>query len=97
MSGRSKGYKSKSRGKLSKRVREKGVFSTDRIIQNFEPGSRATILIDPSVPKGQPHHRYHGRTGIIREKRGRAYVVEIRDGGSTKSIISRPEHLKMAE
>jgi large subunit ribosomal protein L21e len=97
MSGRSKGYKSQSRGKLSKRIRERGIFSASKVIQNFEPGSRTTILIDPSVPKGQPHHRYHGKTGIIREKRGRAYVVEIRDGGSTKSIISRPEHLKVAE
>lgn len=65
-----------------------------RIIQNLKPGARVTILIDPSVPKGQPHSRYHGRTGVVTERRGRAYVIEVRDGGVTKSIISRPEHLR---
>ncbi|MBA7624536.1 hypothetical protein ES703_31945 [subsurface metagenome] len=55
---------------------------------------KVTIILDPSVVKGQPHPRYHGRVGVVKERRGRAYVVEIRDGGSIKKVISRPEHLR---
>lgn len=91
---RSKGYRSRTRGKLSKHVRQRGLPPVSRIIQDFGPGTRVTIVLDPSIVKGQPHSRYHGRTGVVAEKRGRAYVVEVRDGGSTKKIISRPEHLR---
>ncbi|KUO40379.1 MAG: 50S ribosomal protein L21 [Hadesarchaea archaeon DG-33-1] len=92
---RSKGYRSKTRGKMSKHVRQRGPPPVSRVIQDFGPGARVTIILDPSIVKGQPHSRYHGRTGVVAEKRGRAYVVEIRDGGSIKRIISRPEHLKV--
>lgn len=91
---RSKGYRSKSRGKLTKHVRERGLSPVSRVIQEFGPGVKVTIILDPSVVKGQPHPRYHGRVGVVKERRGRAYVVEIRDGGSIKKVISRPEHLR---
>lgn len=92
---RSKGYRSKTRGKLSKRARERGLPPVSRVIQDFSPGSRVAIVLDPSVVKGQPHSRYHGMTGVISERRGRAYIVEVQDGGLIKRIISRPEHLKV--
>lgn len=94
---RSKGYRRASRSKLSKRVRERGVTPSSRVIQEFNPGDKVTILIDPSVVKGYPHPRYHGRVGKVVEKRGKAYVVEVRDGGLTKKIISRPEHLRRVQ
>ncbi|MDI6819797.1 MAG: 50S ribosomal protein L21e [Candidatus Hodarchaeaceae archaeon] len=92
---RSKGYRSKTRGKLHKRTRERGLSPTSRMIQDLKLGGEVTIILDPSVVKGQPHSRYHGKTGVIVEQRGRAYVVELRDGGSIKRVISRPEHLRM--
>lgn len=91
---RSKGYRSKTRGKFSKSVRDRGLPPVSRFIQDFKPGDRVAIVIEPGIPKGQPHSRYHGRTGLIAERRGRAYVVEVRDGGAIKKIISRPEHLR---
>lgn len=94
MGGRSKGYRSKSRRKLTKHARERGLPPMGKVIQDFEVGAKVSIVIEPSVVKGQPHPRYQGRTGIVRERRGRAYLVEVRDGGSIKKIISRPEHLK---
>ncbi len=42
-----------------------------------------------------PHPRYHGRIGIVTERRGRAYVVDVQDGGSIKKVISRPDHLRV--
>lgn len=94
MARRSKGLRSKSRGKLTKHVRERGLSPVSRVIQEFQPGAKVTIILDPSVVKGQPHPRYHGRIGVVQECRGRAYVVEIKDGGSIKKVISRPEHLR---
>jgi len=91
---RSKGYRSKTRRKMTKHVRQRGLPPVSRIIQDFSPGTQVTIALDPSVVKGQPHSRYHGRTGIIVERRGRAYLVEVLDGGSIKKVISRPEHLR---
>lgn len=94
MAKRSKGYRSKSRGKLTKHVRERGLSPVSRVIQEFGPGVKVTIILDPSVMKGQPHPRYHGRIGVVKERRGRAYVLEIRNGGAIKKVISRPEHLR---
>lgn len=94
MAKRSKGYRSKSRRKLTKHVRERGLSPVSRVIQEFGPGMKVTIILDPGVVKGQPHPRYHGRIGVVKERRGGAYVVEIRDGGSIKKVISRPEHLR---
>jgi len=63
--------------------------------QELPIGAKVTIFINPSVHKGQPHHRYHGRIGLVIEKRGRAYIVEIKDGGKIKKIIASPEHLRV--
>ena len=87
--------RSKSRGKLTKHVRERGLSPVSRVIQEFQPGARVTIILNPGVVEGQPHPRYHGRIGVVQERRGRAYVVEIKDGGSIKKVISRPEHLRV--
>jgi len=95
MSGRSKGLRSKGRKKFTKKPRERGLGSVVRATQELPPGSRVTIILDPGVPKGQPHHRYQGRVGLVREKKGRAYIIEIKDGGKVKTIISGPEHLRV--
>ncbi len=92
---RSKGYRSATRMKFTKHVRERGAIPVSRVIQDLKPGAKVMVTIDSSVVKGQPHSRYHGKVGVVAERRGRAYVVEVRDGGSTKKIISRPEHLRV--
>ena len=94
---RSKGYRRASRSKLSKRPRERGIPPASRVVQEFGQGDKVMIFIDASVVKGQPHPRYHGRVGTVVERRGKAYVIEIRDGGKTKKIISRPEHLRVVQ
>ncbi|MEK6851546.1 MAG: 50S ribosomal protein L21e, partial [Candidatus Thermoplasmatota archaeon] len=45
---------------------------------------------------GCPHHRFHGLTGTVVERRGRAYVLDVRFGGKTKQAIVIPEHLRRA-
>ncbi len=54
--------------------------------------------MNPAVQKGMPHRRYHGRVGAIAEKRGRAYVIEVRSGVKVpRQIIARPEHFEIVE
>ncbi len=61
---------------------------------SFVAGEKAAIVIDPSVHKGQPNRRYHGLTGTVEGRRGRAYIVAVRQGGLIKRIIATPEHLR---
>lgn len=41
-----------------------------------------------------PHKRFHGKIGLIVEKRGRGYVVDVPQGEAIKQIIVRSEHLE---
>ena len=64
------------------------------MLATYEVNSTVNIVIEPSVQKGRPHRRFHGKTGLVREKRGKAYLIEVKDGNSVKQIITYPEHLK---
>jgi len=90
----SKGFRSGSRQVLRKKPRQRGMFSLSRILYEYEIGEKVVIDIEPSVHKGMPHPRFNGKTGVVIEKRGRAYIIEIRDGNKKKAIIARPEHIK---
>jgi len=87
------GTRRKSRYKLKKTVREKGLSTITRAIQQFTEGDLVNIDLDPSIQKGMPHHKFHGKTGKVVGQRGRAYLVGVRDGNSTKEVIVLPEHL----
>lgn len=90
---KSHGFRFKSGRKLRKRVREKGI-KIRKVLQTFEIGQTVHIDIEPASHKGMPHPRFQGRTGKVVGVRGRAYLVEISDGGKTKIVFARPEHLK---
>ena len=92
----SKGIMEKTRQKYRRSPRERGLSPITRSFQSFEVGERVTILIDSSVQKGWPHNRFHGMTGVVVGKRGRAYLVDVRFGGRTKHGVVRPEHLRKA-
>jgi len=92
----SKGIMEKSRQKLRRRSRQRGLSPITRALQTFKLGDRATIVIDSSLQKGWPHHRFHGLTGVVVERRGRAYVIDVRFGGKIKKAVVLPEHLRSA-
>ncbi|KAB2944941.1 MAG: 50S ribosomal protein L21 [Candidatus Methanoperedens nitroreducens] len=87
------GTRRKSRYKLKKTVREKGLSPISRAIQEFHEGDIVNIDLDPSIQNGMPHPKFQGRTGKVMTQRGRAYIVEVRDGGLMKEVIILPEHL----
>ncbi|MHA2202824.1 MAG: 50S ribosomal protein L21e [Candidatus Hodarchaeales archaeon] len=91
---KSKGLNFRTRKIFSKHPRKRGLPSLSRTLTNYEVNSKVNIVIEPSVQKGRPHRRFHGKTGIVLEKRGQAYLIQVSDGKSFKKIIARPEHLK---
>jgi large subunit ribosomal protein L21e len=93
----SHGPRKKTRKKLQKKKRERGLSPISRAIQRFEPGEKVHIRIDPSVHKGMPHRRFHGMTGEVKGERGRVYIVKIRNGKKQKELFIRAEHLKLQQ
>ena len=91
---KSKGYRANTRNLLKKNPRERGKIGLSRILHDYQPGEKVVVKMDASVHKGMPHRRYHGKIGVIVDKRGRAYVIDVTQGKSTREIIVGPEHLK---
>lgn len=87
------GTRRKSRYKLKKTIREKGLSPISRAIQEFQNGDIVNIDLDPSIQNGMPHPKFQGKTGKVTDQRGRAYIVRVSDGGMTKEVIILPEHL----
>ncbi len=90
----SKGFRARTRKVFSKHPRRRGLPPLSRLIREYHLGEKVAIVVDPSVHKGMPHRRFHGKIGTVVERRGRAYVIEVRDGGKIKKVIARPEHIK---
>ncbi len=90
---RSRGMKSKTRYKLKKRIRQKGMPSVRKLLQPYHIGDNVSIKIDPSIHRGMPHPKFQGKIGIISEKRGKAYLIDIKERKKQKQLIARPEHI----
>ncbi|MCS6783641.1 MAG: hypothetical protein RMI43_01040 [Candidatus Caldarchaeum sp.] len=90
----SKGFRRKSRGYLKKQKGSRSGPSPDIYLREYKPGDRVLIAIEPSVQKGSPHRRYHGKIGEIVEKRGRGYVVKVGEEGKLLSVL--PDHIRGA-
>jgi large subunit ribosomal protein L21e len=91
---KSKGYRAKTRRLLRKKPRERGKLQLSKLLHEYQTGNSVTVKIDPSIQRGMPHRRYHGRVGTIVGKRGRSYIVSVTQGNAVKEIIVRPEHLE---
>lgn len=94
---RSKGLRSKTRGVFTKRPRDRGVASPNTVLRQFEPGTRVAIVMDAAQHKGIVHKRFQGQTGVVKAKRGEAFVVDIVHGNKPKQLILRAEHLKAVQ
>jgi large subunit ribosomal protein L21e len=93
MGRKAKGYRRKTRSILRRNPRERGKTGLSKILYEYKPGEKVLVKIDPSVHRGMPHRRYHGKIGVIVNKRGRSYVLNVTQGMATKEIIVRPEHM----
>lgn len=91
---RSHGFRVGTRKKLRKKVRERGKVKIRRALQEFKKDEIVVIDVEPSYHKGMPHKRFFGKHGRILGKRGKSYIVEVKDGNKLKKIICSPIHLK---
>lgn len=66
-----------------------------QIIKSFQPGD-AVAIVPISNMKNIPHPRYKGKIGSVIEKRGSAYVVELKIYNSRKRLTVPGLHLKKA-
>ncbi len=66
--------------------------SVREYIKDFSVGDKVAI-----VPKGNfkniPHPRYRGKIGVITEKRGTAYVVEVTIMKAKRTLVVPAIHL----
>lgn len=80
---------------MKKKIRDRGaVPPLSLLMYEYSVGDRVHIVINPSVVKGMPHRRFHGKTGVVMGKRGYSYVVKVELGDKEKILFVRPEHLR---
>ena len=87
----SSGLRSGTRKKFRKDFRSK--FTVTPYIREFATSDKVVIDQNPASQKNLPHYRFKGLNGVVKGKRGRAYLVEVMIGNRKKTLIARPEHL----
>ena len=95
MAQKTKGSRNKTRKKLTKHIRDKETITSH--LKTFEEGEKVNIKIDSSIHKGIPHPKFHGKSGTVRGKRGKSYLVEVKDLNKKKELHVYPSHLPKVE
>ena len=91
---KSKGQRQGTRFIASRSKKERSRLNISRIIHQYDNGDNVAIVIDGGQQKGMPNRRFQGKTGVISGKQGSAWVVSVKDGNKTKTVVARPEHLR---
>jgi len=76
-----------------KSIRTKGKLPLSRYFQELKEGDSVAVVRELSIRSNFPK-RLQGRTGVIEDKRGKAYIVRIKDQNKEKKFLIEPIHLK---
>jgi len=76
-----------------KKIRTRGKIQLSKYFQNLEKGDFVSVVREPSVSSSFPL-RIQGRTGFVEGRRGRSYLVVIKDQNKEKKFLIEPIHLK---
>ena len=76
-----------------KNIRLRGKIRFSEYFQNFKKDEAVAVKREISIVANIPS-RLQGRTGIISGKRGKSYLVKIKDQNLEKEFIIEPVHLK---
>lgn len=76
-----------------KSIRTRGKLQLSRFFQKLEKGDLVSVVRNVSVKSSFPV-RLQGRTGIIENSRGKAYIIRIKDNSKEKKFLIEPIHLK---
>lgn len=76
-----------------KKVRTRGKLQLSRYFQELKEGVKVSIVRERSIAGSFPK-RLQGRTGVVEAKRGRAYMIKLKDQNKEKRFLIEPIHLK---
>ena len=76
-----------------KKVRTRGKLKLSRYFQELKKGDIVSVVREPSQRSSFPK-RLQGRTGLIENKRGKSFIIKIKDQNKEKIFIIEPIHLK---
>lgn len=76
-----------------KKIRTRGKLSLSRYFQELKEGDSVAVKKESAVQASFPE-RMQGRTGTVEEKRGKSYIIKIKDHDKEKKYIIAPIHLK---
>ena len=76
-----------------KPVRTRGKLQLSKYFQELKEGEFVSVVREPSLNASFPE-RLQGRTGSVESKRGKAYMVKIKDQNKEKRFLIEPIHLK---
>lgn len=79
-----------------KKIKTRGKLQLSRYFQELNEGDRIAVVREPAVQSSFPE-RMQGRTGVVEGKRGRTYMVRIKDQNKEKKFLIAPVHLKKME
>ncbi|MFP4403796.1 MAG: 50S ribosomal protein L21e [Nanoarchaeota archaeon] len=88
------GNRRKTRNVYKRLPKDKGTIKISNFMQTFENGEKVCLKADSSYQKGMYFPRFHGKTGIVKTKKGWCYEIAIKDRKKDKTLIVHPVHLK---
>ncbi len=76
-----------------KSIRTRGKLQLSKYFQELKEGDSVSVAREWSMNSNFPE-RLQGRAGVIEGKRGKAYMVKIKDQNKEKRFLITPIHLK---
>ena len=76
-----------------KAIRTRGKLQLSRYFQELKDGDFVAISREPAVQSSFPT-RFQGITGVVEGRRGKSYIVKIKDNSKYKKVLIEPIHLK---
>ena len=76
-----------------KSIRTRGKLQLSKYFQKLEKGDSIAVVREPAVQSSFPK-RIQGRTGLVEGKKGKTYLVKIKDQNKEKRFLIEPIHLK---
>lgn len=89
---KAKGVRAKTRA-----LRKGPKVTPNKLLTDYPIGTKVDLKIDYSVKAGSPHRRYHGLTGTVVAKQGRAFIVEVKKLNKKMNVIAGPAHIRASK
>jgi len=67
-----------------KSIRTRGKLQLSKYFQELQEGEKVAVVRERSIASNFPV-RLQGRTGVVEKKRGKSYIIKIKDQEKDKS------------